>query len=627
MDNPGQLAPQADHAPMYRRRLVLGYAVSIMLVVVFCGWGAYWTGRVRRTTERLVARAYQSTIAWDRMVYALERQDNALLHLLVDASPRSTGVFADNAMTFEQMLKEAQRSPSFEGEREASQRIEKLFGEYLDAFETIHELHREGSATSAIAAYNAVAQPLFLQIRTDLIEVRDQYYQRISDVSYQVERESRFAEISMAVAAICFVGLGGAFLRFLSGHLLELERERARNFAMERQAKEAAEEANASKNRFLATVTHELRTPLTGILGNLELLEENIRKPRDLEYLAAIHSSSKVLLYLVNDLLDLSRMEAGRLEVRAHPFEPTELLEELIAALTPVAAEKGIQLELELHDQLPQGLLGDSQRIRQILLNLVGNAIKFTSQGGVRVGVRAQTEQTCRLIIAVTDTGPGIAASELKSIFKPFHQLDSFESRSQGGAGLGLAIVRSLVKEMGGEVAVDSKVGEGTTFTVELELPRCEVAERPEELDSERQPLPPARVLLVEDNPISRRVIGLQLSRMGLEVTSAADGQEALDCFESQDFDLVLMDCQLPVLDGYETTRRIRQSPRPEMRGLTILALTAHALEGEFERCLQAGMDDFLTKPVDSATLERVLRHWLTRQESGRDLAGGGDTQ
>ncbi|MCB1768058.1 MAG: hybrid sensor histidine kinase/response regulator, partial [Candidatus Competibacteraceae bacterium] len=180
-----------------------------------------------------------------------------------------------------------------------------------------------------------------------------------------------------------------------------------------------------------------------------------------LEYLAAIRSSSKVLLYLVNDLLDLSRMEAGRLEVRAHPFDPTELLEELIAALTPVAADKGLDLELLVKEPLPEGLLGDAQRIRQVLLNLVGNAIKFTLQGEVQVRVTTQGDAPCRLTIAVADSGPGIAPGELQAIFKPFHQVDSFESRSQGGAGLGLAIVRSLVKEMGGQIEVDSTVGEG----------------------------------------------------------------------------------------------------------------------------------------------------------------------
>lgn len=597
----------------FRRQIVLGYAISVALVVFFCGWATLSMSGVRELSQELVLSSSQNTLVWDRMVNSLERQDRCMLRLLVEADQDATKIFAENAMEFEAALANARKDLLAEEGRPALDRIASDYGQFVDAFVQLHELYQDESLAGAVAHYNTIMQPLFLSIREELLRLRGLFQERVNQHSLEVQRESRWAETSMIISAVFFAFLGGVLLNVLSRQLNIFEQKRAQAFEMERRAKLAAENAMVAKNRFLATVTHELRTPLTGILGNLDFLEEaRDRTPKEKEFLMGIRSSSQILLHLVNDLLDLARVEDG-LNLQSRAFPLSEVVDELEAVLTPAASAKDLTLETTIIGLAPARLEGDPDRLRQILMNLMGNAIKFTEEGKVSLTleVEALSPSRWQVRFEVKDEGIGIPEDEQDKVFQPFHQVTG--PQAKGGAGLGLAIVRSLVERMGGEIELESTVGKGSRFFFTLEF---DEGEEPKESGPAELPdLGPARVLLAEDNPISSRVISLQLRKLGLEVLTAADGEEVLEKLAEEPVDLILMDCQMPKLDGYATSRRIRADEKRHQP--TILALTAHAVEGEFEKCLEAGMDDFLTKPVDIHALARTLRSWL--QKSGKE--------
>ena len=378
-----------------------------------------------------------------------------------------------------------------------------------------------------------------------------------------------------------------------------------------------SEEANRVKSDFLANMSHELRTPITGILGSADLLRQVDLPERATDYAEIIRSSARTLLAIVDDVLDFSKVEAGHLELEDVEFPPRETVQGVVDLLTPRARAKDLTLDIEIDPRTPLRVEGDPLRLRQVLLNLVGNAIKFTQHGGVRVGVErlATASGRARLRFSVRDSGIGIDTADLERLFLPFTQADSSTTRRFGGTGLGLAISRRIVEAMGGRLTAHSQPDQGSTFSFELELTVVEasVATTAQETPSATAVLHPTaarRILLVEDNPINHLVVEEQLVSLGHQVTSAYDGREALDLIEHEAFDLVLMDCQMPVLDGYETTRRIRQAEVGD-RHVPIVALTAHALAGDREKCLAAGMDDYLAKPFTTDQLAILLEPWL----------------
>ncbi len=384
------------------------------------------------------------------------------------------------------------------------------------------------------------------------------------------------------------------------------------------EASQRAQDALRVKSTFLATVSHELRTPMNGILGMHELLLGGGLNPEQRSYVSIAEQSARHLLNLLNELLDLSKIEAGKLEICEAPFDVREQVEFAGGLLRPKAEAGGLALRLFISPEVPRRILGDGDRFRQILLNLIGNSVKFTREGSVdvEVDVGSGGRKGPMLSVSVTDTGPGIAPEVLPKLFQPFAQGDISLVRKHGGTGLGLAICKQLTERMGGTIEVESSRGEGTTFRFRLPLRAAEEETPPAQpkfsppVASDREALR-ADVLLAEDNAVNQLVAQRFLERLGCTVTIAPNGGEAIEQCRRKSFDVVLMDCQMPDIDGIEATRRIRENELANGRRMPIIAMTAHAEDAWRERCREAGMDDFLGKPVAFEELRKTLLRCL----------------
>lgn len=391
-------------------------------------------------------------------------------------------------------------------------------------------------------------------------------------------------------------------------------------------ARDQALESSSLKSAFVATISHELRTPLSAILGMAELLSYTEMTEEQQAFLQILDDSAKSLLGIVSDILDLSKIEAGKLALEHVPFNLIFLAQECARTLSASAKAKGLFLKTQIDQGMPQFVMGDPGRVRQTLINLIGNSIKFTETGGITVEVATVSEDrnTIYIRFSVTDTGIGIAEKDQRLLFKPFTQVDGSHARKYSGTGLGLSISKELVEMMDGTIGVESMAGMGTTFWFLIPFKMCgQPSDSETKYDSDNptfsKNLVGKLILVVEDSPVLQNLIIKQLETGGIKAHAVASGMKAIEKIKNQDFDLILMDCQLPELDGYSATVAIRQLESTSGRRIPIIALTAGAMDSDREKCINAGMDDYLSKPTNIRQLFDKLESWICLSERQRN--------
>ncbi|MBV8624818.1 MAG: response regulator [Herbaspirillum sp.] len=437
----------------------------------------------------------------------------------------------------------------------------------------------------------------------------------------------------MSVAVISFLGL-------IAGFALTLRQvqRREQDALLAMQLKDAADQANEAKSRFLAMVSHEIRTPMNGIMGLSELLIESGLSTRQLHYANSIHGATEGLVRIINDILDISKIESGKLDLETVPFHPARLAREISELYRPSIQHKEVEFDVRIDCDESLLVLGDPSRLKQVLGNLLSNAIKFTQAGHVRLSMSVREDESdhhlWRLYFAISDSGIGISPEALDQLFQPFTQADNSIARRFGGTGLGLAISKNLVELMGGHIACRSIPGQSTKFSFDVpcrevaDTPPPEQSAAPASTEAVASPPPPttatsepaavplagARILVAEDTEINRQLLRILLARKGCILHEVENGAQAVQAARNGGYDLILMDCMMPIMDGYQATTEIRAyEQEQDLPRIPIIALTASAIEGDRQRCLDAGMDDYLSKPFTQVGLMSTVEKWLRK--------------